>query len=183
MDTWLNGCFRKMDDLPVHATPNNHPSKNTFLWIILAATCLVRSIQVRPQNSRDDLCLFFCLYPSSMLSPASEKNFLFILGLAVYCPKNINHGWSRCNCMVRVVFLVSVQELQLYLIITCNEKYQTFTIRYPLQLCFRIRLFFQPSEFDFLKGQCHEIFTCLIPLPNPLIDMLKHFQYDFYFAE
>ena len=109
--------------------------------------------------------------------------FLFILGLAVYCPKNINHGWSRCNCMVRVVFLVSVQELQLYLIITCNEKYQTFTIRYPLQLCFRIRLFFQPSEFDFLKGQCHEIFTCLIPLPNPLTDMLKHFQYDFYFAE
>ena len=27
MDTWQNGCFEKMDDLPVPTTPNHHPPK------------------------------------------------------------------------------------------------------------------------------------------------------------
>ena len=64
-DTWRNGCFRKMDDHPVHATPNLHPSKmdvlqKTFLQIILAAKLLVRHSITFP-NSSEDFYLIFCL--------------------------------------------------------------------------------------------------------------------------
>ena len=42
MNTWRNGYFGKMDDLPVCTTPNPHPPKmdvlpQTFHQIILAA--------------------------------------------------------------------------------------------------------------------------------------------------
>ena len=45
MDTWRNGYFETMDDLPVHTTPNHHPPKldvlpKTILQIILAAKWL-----------------------------------------------------------------------------------------------------------------------------------------------
>ena len=40
-ETWQNGCFRKINDHPGHATPNHHPPKmdvlpKTFHQIILA---------------------------------------------------------------------------------------------------------------------------------------------------
>ena len=46
MDTWWNGCFGKMDDHPVHTTPNQNPLKmdvllKTFLQIVLAAKWLM----------------------------------------------------------------------------------------------------------------------------------------------
>ena len=31
LNTWRNGCFGKMDDHPVHTTPNHHPPKWMFL--------------------------------------------------------------------------------------------------------------------------------------------------------
>ena len=66
MNTWWNGCFRKMDDLPVHNTPNHQPLNMDVLTktsLPLNGQC---SHQVRPPNSSDDICLLFCLYPSSM---------------------------------------------------------------------------------------------------------------------
>ena len=40
--TWRNGCIEKMDDLPLHTTPNHHPPKvvalpKPFLQFNLAA--------------------------------------------------------------------------------------------------------------------------------------------------
>ena len=58
----------QLDDLPTQTTQNHHPPKmdvlsKTFLHIILAAT---NSSTVHPPSSSDDLCLLFCMNPSSM---------------------------------------------------------------------------------------------------------------------
>ena len=64
-DAWQNGCFRKVDDHLVHTTPKPPPPKmdvlpkNCFISSLLLNGC----IQVRLPNSRDDLCLLFCLLP------------------------------------------------------------------------------------------------------------------------
>ena len=60
MNAWQNGCFRKMDDHLVHATPNNRPPKldnlpKTFLQIILAAKQLVRHSSTSPKQQRGPL--------------------------------------------------------------------------------------------------------------------------------
>ena len=57
--------LQKMEDLPVHTTPNHYAPKmdilpETFLQIILAAKWLVRLSSTSP------ICLLFCIYPSSM---------------------------------------------------------------------------------------------------------------------
>ena len=62
MDAWQNGSSEKWMINLVHTTPNHHPPKmdilqKTFLQIILAVKWIVR-----PPNSSDDLCLFFCLF-------------------------------------------------------------------------------------------------------------------------
>ena len=57
LNTWRNGCFGKMDDHPVHTTPNHHPLKmdvlpKTFLQIILAVILygyIVRHSSMSPQ--------------------------------------------------------------------------------------------------------------------------------------
>ena len=63
--------LQKLEDLPVHTTPNHYAPKmdilpETFLQIILAAKWLVRLSSTSPKNGSDDLCLLFCIYPSSM---------------------------------------------------------------------------------------------------------------------
>ena len=62
MDTLRKGCFERMDDLPVHTTPNHHPPKmevfSKLFFIILAI--IVNGIQVHPPNSCEDLSAF-CL--------------------------------------------------------------------------------------------------------------------------
>ena len=57
MDTWQNGGLRKMDNLPVHNTPNPHPPKmdvlpKAFLQIILAAKWLVQHSSTFPKQQR-----------------------------------------------------------------------------------------------------------------------------------
>ena len=52
--TWQNGCFEKMDDHPVHTTPNHHPTKmdvlpKPFFQIILTAKWLVRHSSTSPK--------------------------------------------------------------------------------------------------------------------------------------
>ena len=69
--TCWNGCFEKMDDHPVHTTPNHHPTEvdvlpKTFLQINLVAKWLVWYSSIRPPNNSGNLCPLFCLHPSSM---------------------------------------------------------------------------------------------------------------------
>ena len=64
---WQSRCFY---DHMVHTTPNHHPTKmdvlsKSFLQIILCANWLVRHSSTFPSTSSDDLCLLFCLYPST----------------------------------------------------------------------------------------------------------------------
>ncbi len=68
-------ALKKMDDHQVHATPNHHPTKmdvlpKTFLQINLAAKYeklfAVFKYWTYPPTSSDDLCLLFCIFPSSM---------------------------------------------------------------------------------------------------------------------
>ena len=59
----------KMDDHLVHTTPNHNPPKMDGFFaqklyfksslLLVNGYCI---IQVRPTNSSDDLCLFFCLF-------------------------------------------------------------------------------------------------------------------------
>ena len=74
--TWQNGCFKKMDDHPVHTIPNHRPSKMDVLpknsvQIIIAVTS-----SIRPPSNSDDLGLLVCIYPSSMAE-------MLILGLSL----------------------------------------------------------------------------------------------------
>ena len=76
MDTLRNGCFGKMDDLPVHTTANHHALKmddlqQTFLQIILAAKLLVRHSSTSPKQQ---------LWP---LPPLLYKSFFY--GCILYC--------------------------------------------------------------------------------------------------
>ena len=80
---WRNGWIEKwtlggMDAsekwMIFHFTPqkNHHPPKTDvlpkyFLQIILAAKWIVRHSSIHPPNSSDDLCLLFCVNPSSMV--------------------------------------------------------------------------------------------------------------------
>ena len=73
MATWGNGCTGKMDDHSVYTTPNHHPTKmdglpKTFAQIILAAKWLLWHSNMSPRapTNSEDICLPFCLYPSSM---------------------------------------------------------------------------------------------------------------------
>ena len=64
---WMLG---KMNELPAYITPNHHPPKmdafpKTFYQIILAAKWQLQHSSTSP-NSSDDLCLLFCINPSSM---------------------------------------------------------------------------------------------------------------------
>ena len=57
MNTWGNGCFGKMDDLPAHTTPNHHLAKmdvfpKTFIKIILSAKWLARHSSTSPTHQR-----------------------------------------------------------------------------------------------------------------------------------
>ena len=66
-----------LDDLPVLTIPNHHPSKmdvllKTFLQIIRAAKWPVRHSSTS-QNSSDDLCLLFCINPSSTVYVARSQ--------------------------------------------------------------------------------------------------------------
>ena len=70
-------------------TSNHHHTKNdvfpkTFLQIILAVKWLVRHIQLLPSTSSDDLCLFFCIYPSSTLYSVSGPISELCRGPGVY---------------------------------------------------------------------------------------------------
>ena len=58
-----------MDDHLVHTIPNNHPTKMDVLQKTLVKIILVAKwgIELHPTNNSDDLGLFFCLYPSSMV--------------------------------------------------------------------------------------------------------------------
>ena len=74
MDTWRNGCFGKMDDLPDNTTPTHNPPKmdilpKSCLQIILAAKWLVWH-----SSNSDDLCLLFCINPSSMYVISKQHN-------------------------------------------------------------------------------------------------------------
>ena len=61
MVTWRNGCFEKMDDQLVHTTPNqNGCSSQNF------SSNHPCGIKIRPPTSSFDLCLPFCISPSSM---------------------------------------------------------------------------------------------------------------------
>ena len=68
--TWRNRCFEKMDDH--HFTPYQTTTlpKWMFSHKLLFKTSLLLigqcAIQVSPPNNSDDLCLLFCIYPSSM---------------------------------------------------------------------------------------------------------------------
>ena len=58
MDTFRNGCLGKMDDYPVHITPNHHSLKmdvllKTFLKIILAGKWLLRHSRIPTQIIAD----------------------------------------------------------------------------------------------------------------------------------
>ena len=60
MNTWQNGCFGKIEDLPIHTTPSHHNPKmdvlpKTFPQIILAAKCLVRHSSTSPSQQRRPL--------------------------------------------------------------------------------------------------------------------------------
>ena len=68
MDSWQNGCYKKMNDHLVYTTPNHLALPNwMFLQIFFPFTSSMllngkSGIQVRPSNSSDDLCLLFCLF-------------------------------------------------------------------------------------------------------------------------
>ena len=60
-----SGCFGKMDNLPVHSTPNHHPTKmdvlqKTVLPIILAAKFRVRHSSTTPKQQRQPLPSLLC---------------------------------------------------------------------------------------------------------------------------
>ena len=79
-----------MDYHPVHTIPNNHPPKN-FVQIILAAKLLVPQF-LRPPNNSIDLCLLFCLLPSSMdysiFEPVTLCPLLGVLTVELYTLHN-----------------------------------------------------------------------------------------------
>ena len=59
-NTWRNGCFGKMDDLPVPTTTNHHPPKmdvlsKIFLQIFLAAKWLVQHSSTSPKQQQRPL--------------------------------------------------------------------------------------------------------------------------------
>ena len=67
-----------MDGHPVYTIPNHHPTKmdalsKTFVQIILAAKWLVRHSSTSPSTTSDDICLLFCLNPSSMYAHSAKK--------------------------------------------------------------------------------------------------------------
>ena len=71
-DTWRNGCFGKMDDLPVPTTTNHHPPKmdvlsKIFLQIFLAAKWLVQHSSTSPKQQQRPL--------PSLLSNSSSMSY------------------------------------------------------------------------------------------------------------
>ena len=53
------------DDHRVHTIPNHHPTKwmlTQKIWF--KSSLLLNGVQIRPPTNIDDLCLFFCFYPS-----------------------------------------------------------------------------------------------------------------------
>ena len=99
MNTWRNGCFRKMDDLPVHNTPNHQPLNMDVLTktsLPLNGQC---SNQVRPPNSSDDICLLFCINPSSMsLTLIWRQNQAGKLSSSENCEAE---GFTVQNCKIQ----------------------------------------------------------------------------------
>ena len=93
-----------MDDPLVHTIPNQNPTKmdvlpKCFVQIILAAKyCTVASaacIPVRPPTNSENLCVLFCLYPSSMLTVYCHKmideqsTLVFLLSWPIF-----PHAWK-----------------------------------------------------------------------------------------
>ena len=62
-------------------SPSNRYFVHPFLQIILVenSQCGKEMIQFRSPSSSDDLCLRFCMYPSSMILPIPQKYFIIIL--------------------------------------------------------------------------------------------------------
>ena len=65
--TVRNGCFYKMDDQPVHTTPNHHAPKvvvlpKTFLQIILDAKMVSAAFKYFTPTTSDNLDLPFFIY-------------------------------------------------------------------------------------------------------------------------
>ena len=88
MDTWQNGCMGKLDNPPVHTTPNHHPTKmdilpKAFFQIILVGNWLGRhprtssspNQQRRPLSSllSDSYSMIIALVKAEQLRACIEK--------------------------------------------------------------------------------------------------------------
>ena len=99
--TWRNGCSGKMDDHPIHTTPNHHPSKmnvlpKTFLQIILAAKCkwLVQPLSTSlNQQPRPLPSLLYLSFFYGMLT--SRDGECAILGSLISTLYQRQHGQTK----------------------------------------------------------------------------------------
>ena len=81
-----NGCFWKMDDLPVHTIPSHHPSKmdvlpKTFLKIILAPKWLVWHCSMSPNQHPTfafSSVFILLLWDSFIPPPPPTNNDLYV---------------------------------------------------------------------------------------------------------
>ena len=96
-NAWRYGCFEKMDHHPVHTTVYTNPLPYQTKWMffqnLFYKTSLLQNswcFQICPPNHSDDICLLFCLYPSSVHSPSKLKGNR----------KRINYIWNILDTIV-----------------------------------------------------------------------------------
>ena len=135
--------IQKKDDHQVHTIPSHHPTQmdvlpKTFFQIIHAAKWLVRhSSTVRPSINKDDLCLPFCLYPSSMSQTHSN-----ILRPLIY---NLLYS---ILCIYSIIYII-FSKLLIY-----NQTFNQLvssSLFYPLRYCNLNQFSYQTQTNENLK--------------------------------
>ena len=142
-NTWRNGCFGKINDLPVHISPNHHPPKMNVLSkklffkssLPLNGYC---SIQFRPPTSSDDLCLPLCriliLYSVCLAGNLGIMNLIVFLSkmnylcqlifftISLWVRKNTTHNSSYLKFLLEMGVHQSLFRVVCSEITKINEK-------------------------------------------------------------